>query len=126
MYKNIAALVMEDNDDWREIFTEALKEFGIGGVDSVAYMSGAIELLKQKNYQILLLDTNERSGISGPKIAARAIEIGQKPLILAASSGEKNELHWRNLGFEYTFVNKNTFDRQAVYKILKEKLNLSG
>lgn len=122
MYENINALVMDDDIDWRNDFRTNLEEFGIENVDAVSFMAQALDYLTKKNYQIMVLDTNEGTQISGPNVAKKAIELGQKPIIFAVSRKEENTDLWKNLGFEYTFFNKRYFDDEMIYSVLKQKL----
>ena len=84
MYEGINAPVMDDESIWRDIFKENLEGFGIKNIDVVPLMGSALDNLTGKNYHILFLDTMESGQISGPNVAKRAVELGQKPIIFAA------------------------------------------
>ena len=112
---------MDDDHFWRDIFKEALGEFGIKNVDAVEFMNQAFSCLTTKSYQLLVLDTKEDGQTSGPNVAKRAFELGQTPVVIAASAGDRNAPLWRDLGFEYTYLDKTRISSSDIYNILKQK-----
>ncbi len=122
MHENINALVMDDENIWRDIFKRNLEGFGIKNVDTASSMEQALNCIAKKNYHVMVLDTKGGMEISGPNVAKRAIELGQSPIIFALSGREENADLWKNLGFEYIFINKMKFEREDIYVILQQKL----
>ncbi len=125
MYKNIVALVMDDDNKWREDFRDALLNFGISHVDAVSSMDDAIRCIATKKYDVMVLDTLEDYGrrqISGPQIAFLAVQYGQTPIIFGVSATDYARAEWKNPHFTYEFIGKDTFDTEKFYILLKEKL----
>lgn len=85
-------LVVEDNDDYRELMTKILAKEGYEA-DLVATSLKGLELLAQKKYHLLISDLYLDS-IDGIKLAttAKNINPGMKTLILTGNPQEATEM----------------------------------
>ena len=89
-------LLVEDEDFQRETYGDLLEQFGLGQVQTVQDVDGAIKRLAEFSYDLVITDVNLMNGPSGLDLA-KLIRTGQTPaspairiIVLTAHEGDQD------------------------------------
>jgi CheY-like chemotaxis protein len=90
----LKALIIEDDKITSQLFNKCLTAAGIKDIESAEDENEA-DVLLQKEYDLILSDTMYGHDYPyGPKIVAKARDLGQKPVVIAFSGNERNDRLW--------------------------------
>ncbi len=114
----LAALVLDDEVIIASLFSKFLSREGFSQIDIANDEEAALELINEKKYDFMLLDTFA-NGPYGPRILKSARESGQNPKVIAMSAGLNFEKEWAETKPDY-FLSK-PFPLKELGKILEKE-----
>jgi len=125
MGKQYKALVVEDEQDWREdAFRENLEEAGYR-VTVTSNYNEAVTALDRQLFDLVVIDINltgQRGNQDGIRVLERMISIGHKTKAIVVSGSGTRAMAEENVKrFEpIAFLDKPTFDVKEFLELIKE------
>ncbi len=120
--EEISTLIVDDEEIWRMDLEDFAREAGLTDIDVVSSQPEAYELLEKKKYDLLISDTYYGSFPMGPNIVKKAVELSQKPVVIALSGA--NSEPWKELDYPYKFYVKDQFSVQDLKEVLQKELKV--